>query len=528
MTDSLAVVSAIQSLGESINHATSESSAYGELADALRSEFLADAVDVLILEQGTLRLVSSTHTPELVGRLQMAVGAGLTGQTLKEDRVVFIEDDLNDSGINAKVPGVDEPFRSAVSIPIGVGVIVLRRHDPWEMSDEDRNHAEVFAVALRGVISGFLAGHRVSGREEAGEVLKEVTETLTGSPYLEEILQHLVHLTARRFNYRVVTVRLLDERRDELVLRATQSENRAYQRKAAIPLGHSIAGQVLKLRRSMTVLDVTEDEDYIGHDLAAEQGLRSMVCVPLKVVDRVIGVMSCYTAERRSFGREEVNTLEALARQAAVSIEHAQLQVRNTLMQEMHHRVKNNLQQVASLLRLQMNETRNPLVDEALNDSLSRILAIAAVHDLLGREDLDHVGLRRIAESLVQHTQQSLIAPQRTLSFKVSGDDTLLTSGQATQVALILNELIQNAVEHGFPSEQSGEIHVTVETNENEVDVWVSDNGQPLPQGFSPDQGQLGMRIVVSLSRALGGEFKISEEFGWKIAHVHFTRSTGE
>jgi len=522
------VRAAQEKLAEVIEPATSEPAALDDICRCVRDHFCADAADLLLLDQSAFRLRSSTHTPELVGRLQMALGAGLTGEAHRTGQPIFVEDELCDSVLNAKVPGVDEPFRSAIALPVRVGVLVLRRHQAWPFTNEEREDASAWSIALRGMMTGFRSGHAVSAKEEAGEVLKEVTETLTGSPYLEEILQHLVHLTARRFNYRVVTVRLLDERREALVLRATQSENRAYQRKAAIPLGQSIAGQVLKVKRPITVLDVTESEEYIGHDLAAEQGLRSMVCVPLTVLDRIIGVMSCYTAERRTFGSEEINTLEALARQAAISIEHAQLQVRNTLMQEMHHRVKNNLQQVASLLRLQMNETQNPVVDEALNDSLARILAIAAVHDLLGREDLDRVGLRRIAETLVQHTQQSLIAPERRIAFRVEGPDILLSADQATQVALILNELIQNAVEHGFAGDKGGQIHVTIEANENDVDVWVSDDGLPLPPGFDPAQGQLGMRIVVSLSRALGGEFRLEEKDGWKIGHIRFTRTGGE
>lgn len=525
MFDSVLV--AQEKLAEVMEPATSEATALDEICRCVREHFGADAADLLLLDQSAFRLRSSTHTPELVGRLQMALGAGLAGEAHRTGEPIFVEDELCDSELNARVPGVDEPFRSAIALPVRVGVLVLRRRLAWPFSDDERSDARAWAVALRGVMIGFRSGHAASAKEEAGEVLKEVTETLTGSPYLEEILQHLVHLTARRFNYRVVTVRLLDERREALVLRATQSENRAYQRKAAIPLGQSIAGQVLKLKRPVTVLDVTESEEYIGHDLAAEQGLRSMVCVPLTVLDRIIGVMSCYTAERRNFGSEEINTLEALARQAALSIEHAQLQVRNTLMQEMHHRVKNNLQQVASLLRLQMNETQNP-VDEALNDSLARILAIAAVHDLLGREDLDRVGLRRIAETLVQHTQQSLIAPERRIAFRVEGPDILLSADQATQVALILNELIQNAVEHGFAGNRGGQIHVTIEAKDNEVDVWVSDDGLPLPPGFEPTHGQLGMRIIVSLSRALGGEFRLAEKDGWKIGHVRFTRTGGE
>jgi two-component sensor histidine kinase len=252
-----------------------------------------------------------------------------------------------------------------------------------------------------------------------------------------------------------------------------------------------------------------------------------MVCVPLTVFERMIGVMSCYTAERRQFTTEEVRALEALARQAAVSIEHARLQVRTTLMQEMHHRVKNNLQQVASLLRLQMNQSQDHHVDEALGDSLGRILAIASVHDLLSRDDLDHVGLRSLAENLIQHTSQSILRGSG-IRFQVQGDDTSLSTSQATQVALILNELILNGVEHGFGMDQSGDIHVTVEVDETQVDVWVSNNGSQLPENFNEQELGLGLQIVNSLARALRGTFTMKNELGWTVAHLSFTRTSGE
>jgi two-component system, sensor histidine kinase PdtaS len=387
------------------------------------------------------------------------------------------------------------------------------------------NAADLTAGCLSGYQHAYEAGTHVN---RLG-ALSEVSKTIATSPYLEEILQLLVNLTAQQFNYRVCTVRLLDEERGVLVLRATQAPAKAYQRKRAIALGESIAGRAIAENRPVIVQDVQVDADYIGHDLAAEQGLRSMICVPLTVQDKPVGVLSCYTSEVRDFPPDEINALETLAKQAAISIEHAKLQVRNTLMQEMHHRVKNNLQQVASLLRLQMRHSGHKSLEETLNDCLSRILAIASVHDLLSRDDLDHVGVRSIAESLVHHQQSSLMLPDRRISFQVRGEDVTLNMAQATQVALVLNELIQNAIEHGFRDAPEGEVHVTVEADENEVSVWVSNSGDTLPPDFDAAAlSNLGLKIVDNLARSLGGKFKISNIHNWTVAEVKFARQLGE
>ena len=384
---------------------------------------------------------------------------------------------------------------------------------------------QVIEACIRTYNAAYQAGAQINRLGALGEVAKVIAT----SPYLEEILQLLVNLTAQQFRYRVVTVRLLDESRGELVLRATQAPAKAYQRKRAIKLGESIAGRAIAENRPIIVRDVQIEDDYIGHDLAVEQGLRSMVCVPLTLQEKPVGVISCYTSEVRDFSSNEIEALELLAKQAAVSIEHAKLAVRSTLMQEMHHRVKNNLQQVASLLSLQMRHANYKSLEEALNDCLSRILAIAGVHDLLTREDLDHVGIRSIAETLVHHQQSSLMLPDRHIRFEVRGMDVTLNMTQATQLALVLNELLQNAMEHGFKVTQEGEIHINVEEKDDEISVWVSNSGDTLPEDFDPsERSNLGLKIVDNLARSLGGRYKMSNVLGWTVSEVKFPKASGE
>lgn len=253
-----------------------------------------------------------------------------------------------------------------------------------------------------------------------------------------------------------------------------------------------------------------------------------MICVPLLVQGKGIGVLTCYTAKRRDFPEDEIAALELLAKQAAISIEHAKLQVRNTLLQEMHHRVKNNLHQVGSLLRLQMRQSHYKSLEEALTDTLARILAIATVHELLSRDDLDHVDVRSIAEMLVTHQQQSLLLPNKQIKFQIKGDEVYLETNQATQVALILNELILNAIEHGFKESSFGEIHVSIESIGDDVRIFCGNNGDRLPPDFDKDKGQLGLQIVDSLSRSLGGSFTMKQDGEWAVAEILFPMRTGE
>ncbi len=520
-----------------MTRATTMDDLLGELAIQWTKITGADTCDILFRDLGDgLVLKASTHMPELNNRLKLGKGVGVTGHALLTGKPLFIAENAMQDARFAKYPAMDDIECQSVAVfPLfsgsgsSFGVLQIRCSVPWKFTPAERRTLQSLATATESIIRGFSRSYQAGTQTNRLGALSEVTKTISSSPYVEEILQLLVNLTAQQFDYRVCTVRLLDEQRRELVLRATQAPAKAYQRKRAIKLGESIAGKAIAENRPIIVRDVQVEEDYIGHDLAVEQGLRSMVCVPLTLQDRPVGVLSCYTSDVREFSQDEIKALETLAKQAAVSIEHAKLQVRNTLMQEMHHRVKNNLQQVASLLRLQMRHSGYKSLEEALNDTLSRILAIASVHDLLSREDLDHVGIRSIAETLVHHQQSSLILPDRHIEFQVRGQDVRLNMTQATQLALVLSELIQNAVEHGFEKTERGDIHITVEETEGEISVWVSNSGDRIPEGFDPTvASHLGLKIVDNLARALGGRFKIGDVLGWTVAEVKFSRASEE
>lgn len=521
-------------LFELIAKARSDDHALQLVATGLQDYFGAYSCDILFLtDSGSLVVKASTAQPDLVDRMRVGRGVGLAGHVCQSGQVIVVRKDLPLHPLFAHWPGIDAPnAEAAVSFPIMcgskvTGAVTLEWFGPLK-SSVSQSECHKLGVDLGSAYQVFIGGLEAGSQANRLGLLAEVTDTLSGTPYLEEILQHLVNITARRFNYRVVSLRLLDDTKESLILRAAYSHHRAYPRRPVIRLGESIAGKVIQRQKPIVVLDVQTEPEFIGHDLAIEQGLRSMVCVPLRLYDAAVGVMSCYTGEIREFPADEVATLVTMAKQAAVAIEHAKSQVKHTLLQEMHHRVKNNLQQVASLLRLQARQSHYKTLDEALNDSLSRIEAIAAVHDLLGREDLDHVGLRTLTETLVMHQAQSLVRPDRKIEFSVRGQDVNLPTNQATQVALVVNELIQNAVTHGFQSKTTGDIHVTIEESDETVQLWVSNNGDPLPSEGARLKGRLGLSIIEGLTRSLGGSFQLETKLGWTVAHVTFLKTSGE
>ena len=206
------------------------------------------------------------------------------------------------------------------------------------------------------------------------------------------------------------------------------------------------------------------------------------------------------------------------------------LRVKSALIREIHHRVKNNLQTIAALLRMQARRTGSPEVLDMLKQSINRILSIALVHEFLSKEDsaqeeASFISIREVTQRIVSEVTQGILDPEKSIHITLDGADVLLPAQQATSCALVINELLQNAVEHGFETKNEGSIRVTLHQDSDIVVIEVVDTGQGLPPRFDIDRdGSLGLQIVQTLVREdLKGQF-ILRDGGGVQARVAFPR----
>ncbi|MBI4706667.1 MAG: GAF and ANTAR domain-containing protein [Candidatus Omnitrophica bacterium] len=160
------------------------------------------------------------------------------------------------------------------------------------------------------------------------EALSKIANLITSGLYLDELLRLVVQVTAEVMNSKVSSLLLLDPEKKELVVRATQSISEAYNKKPNIKLGQGIAGVVALENKAVYVEDVRKDAGYLNRDIAKAENLVSLACVPLSVKSKVIGVLNCYTSKKHKFSKQEMDVLTALANQAAVAIENAELDLR--------------------------------------------------------------------------------------------------------------------------------------------------------------------------------------------------------
>jgi two-component sensor histidine kinase len=224
----------------------------------------------------------------------------------------------------------------------------------------------------------------------------------------------------------------------------------------------------------------------------------SLLSVPLTVRDKVIGVLNCYTGQPHTFSSKEEIFFQTLANQTALAIENARLVAGAAIVREMHHRVKNNLQTIAMLLRLQMSDERERPASEVLGEAINRILAIAAVHETLSESGLRMVDVKAVLTQIADTIVQNLSHPDKTLRVTVSGDEIVLSSQAATALALATNELIQNALEHAFVGRDAGMVRVQLRDDEGTLRVTVADDGIGLSGELEGDVS-LGLEIVQTL-----------------------------
>ena len=166
------------------------------------------------------------------------------------------------------------------------------------------------------------------------EAISKVSKMITSNLYLEDILKLIVTVTAEIMNSKICSLMLVDDKTKELTLEATQSMSDIYNKKANLRIGEGIAGKVALENKPKAIYDISNEPEYKYKDIAAKEGLKSLLAVPLSVKGRVIGVLNNYTSVPHKFTKDEINILTSVASQAAIVIENAELMVKTKVIQE--------------------------------------------------------------------------------------------------------------------------------------------------------------------------------------------------
>lgn len=303
----------------------------------------------------------------------------------------------------------------------------------------------------------------------------------------------------------------------------------------------SFCGHVVTLDRELVVRDARTDRRFSDNPhVTGEPQVVFYAGMPLRTNEGfVLGTLCAIDHEPRELTPQQYALLSILASQVTAQLElrrrnfqleaqnRAQLKLqteledslheKDVLLQEVHHRVKNNLQLVSSLINLQLARVPGGESRTVLEECQGRIHAVAIVHEAIySARDYARVPIVNYVRSLASGISHAVGTSGRGIEFELEIGDERLPVDKAIPCGLILNELISNAVKHAFPDGRLGTVRVlSSSTPDQKMEVIVSDDGVGIPQGFSPESCEsVGMQVVCALVEQLDGTLEVSNRGG--------------
>ncbi len=232
--------------------------------------------------------------------------------------------------------------------------------------------------------------------------------------------------------------------------------------------------------------------------------------------DRVIAVLVREKDISESLSRDR----KLLSLSAARSVQTAEeRQEHRMVMRETHHRIKNNLQMVASILNVQARRNPNPEIKLVLRENVNRVLSIAAIHDVLTQNGLEEeIALLQILEKLKRNIRTYSLCEEQDIAISIRGDDIRVGADKASSIAMVINELICNSIEHAFGEQERGEINVALMEGNHYSTITVSDNGTGVSRPIDTSKN-LGLDLVTMIVRdKLKGTLKfVSDQSGTTV-----------
>ncbi len=215
-------------------------------------------------------------------------------------------------------------------------------------------------------------------------------------------------------------------------------------------------------------------------------------------------------------------TVLVLTDVTAIREKERQILVKDSVIKEIHHRVKNSLNTIAGMLRMQARRAKDEDTKEALRRAVSRILGISQVHDILANQSGDKVDMDILLDKVCRLSIDSLTLCPVDVVREKGNRPLIVNSEKAVPLAIAANELIHNAIDHGFYQQKRGTLVVGTGIENGRLHVYIKNDGHPLPEDFSTKTFDLGLQIVRNLAEIeLKGEFGLKNEDSMVAADIY-------
>jgi len=342
---------------------------------------------------------------------------------------------------------------------------------------------------------------------------------------LEDILDHVTNL----MNFESAVIYMLDD----------------YKEYSDIQFSKGMPTEFIERIKKMTVKETLHrnasfngESVFIDNyqEISNNEGFLSLAKIPLISKDQIIGSICVASKQRYYFTQEEKKLLESIANESGTAIARllSEIEVKKSLnekevlLKEIHHRVKNNLQIISSLLNLQSNFIKDQEYLAVFRESQNRIKSMALIHEQLYQSlDLTHINFEEYMNDIVNHLIHAYASDLRRINIKKNIENVSMGIETAIPCGLIINEIISNALKHAFPDKQSGEVKIEFESVNNGYILTISDNGIGLPEDFDIEKSKsLGLKLVNMLIKQIDGTLEINKyaktEFKIKFKEVEY------
>jgi two-component sensor histidine kinase/putative methionine-R-sulfoxide reductase with GAF domain len=481
----------------------------------------------------------ATNGPRPLGGMHftLRLGEGYSGWVADKGRPLLVNDALADMNYASEAHAYSADLHGLMALPIIffgsaerlIGVISVQSTELREFTQDEVSFVEV--------VAGIVAINIENGRlyEQTDEQLRRkvhelatihrVSSIIASTLNLDEVLQIIttqaVHLSGAERS----CIFELDQDRQKLHVLAHYGLNSNLVSSMQISVGQCCAGRSVQTGRPSMAVDCFETDEscFLRNDPFVSSEIHSVLCVPLKVKQKVLGCICIYSNHRHLLSPEQMQLVITFANEAAIAIENARLyeetrrglELKSVLLRELHHRVKNNLATVAGILSLQRRRTKSPEIRATLAESVNRVQGLASTHDLLAHEDVSEARVDEIARKIVGVAHSNLSPPEKRITFQVESSPIIIPSRAVTVLALVVNEMISNAIKHGMAKQKEGEIVIRGVEEDGMVVVQVLDNGIGPAFEVSFDENAegnsegLGLSLIKQLISDLNGKFSL-------------------
>ncbi|WBL14684.1 histidine kinase dimerization/phosphoacceptor domain -containing protein [Sutcliffiella sp. NC1] len=344
------------------------------------------------------------------------------------------------------------------------------------------------------------------------DAVLKAAEFLTSEYELKDVLMLLAKEVTRIMNADGCSIKLIDENTSSIIDDFEYNENKRI--KAQLT-----KESILKIAKESDIFYVNKKNKEFESMFENIENVKTIICVPVLIRSEVTGIIQISYEQYYVYSKEESKYIAALARHAAIAIEDTRLLGRSTLLQESHHRIKNNLQSIVGLITLQkmfVQKTPDLTIDDLLDSIISRIKSIASVHNLLSK---DKLGRSIINVKLIIKEIMELMNSNPDIQIHLDLDDILIPYNKATSIALIINELVMNCYKHAFTDKDSGIIEISCKRMDDYIFLSVQDNGRGFPEDFDITKADsLGLSILNGIVTSdFQGEINFGEKDGSRV-----------